>query len=362
MRVAILKLLFVCFALVHSALLMGQSANDYNLSGEWIGILTQNSGYSYSQYGLSMKLNQSGDNLTGTAKLTNKSNNMDAYAVYNVSGRIDRQENKFYLFDMSVLDEFGQHGWCKKNYQGKIIIENNTITSITGSWENDGRKIFDYKVLQDGGSCPPGNFTIRTPQQEEIFKQIQQEKTKEALRVAKEQEIARQKEAEKAERMQNIYDSLFKSSLGKVKALPAAAPKIVANYKGYSLRDIVDIVKLIKVNACQEKGEIKTAANLRDMDRYYLIMDLLNWEYEYSFSFNPSNYEPHERDAKFAIKYLAVKKINQLLIEAAARYNICDTKTANELINKITNSKTLSDLVDEDDDELERMVKYLKSK
>ena len=98
------------------------------------------------------------------------------------------------------------------------------------------------------------------------------------------------------------------------------------------------------------------------MDRYYLIMDLLNWEYEYSFSFNPSNYEPHERDAKFAIKYLAVKKLKQLLIEAAARYNICDTKTANEIINKITNSKTLSDLVDEDDDELERMVKYLKSK
>jgi hypothetical protein len=338
---------------------LGQNAIDYNLSGEWVGILNQNSGYSYSEFGMSLKLNQSGDNLTGTIKFTRNADNIDVYVVYNVSGRIDRQENKFYLFDENIVDEFGQHAWCKKNYQGKIIIENNIITSITGNWENDRGKLFEYKVLKEGGNCSPGKFTIRTPQQEEIFKQAQVAKAKEAARVAKEQEVARQKEAEKEERMQTIYDSLFKSALRKVKAHPAATTKIIATYKGYSLRAIVDIDKLISVNACHEKGESKSEAAWKDIDRLNQTSMLRVMEMRYSFSFNPTKYEPHERDAAFATRYLTVKKINELLLEAAARYNICDTKTANELIDQITKGEP-TDVADED--EFDRMVKYLKSK
>jgi hypothetical protein len=163
--------------------------------------------------------------------------------------------------------------------------------------------------------------------------------------------------AKKAERER--LDKAYAEMLKKVKAMPAANPKTRLVYKGYQLKEVINLNALIATNTCPE-GNTWRDTVISNIQKSELNLDHLMAQLEYSgvIYFDISKVELHERDKMFAIAYLFKRRYNEVVLEMAARYRVCDLEKVNELtrLTKFNVSRLI------DSDEYGEMIEYLKSK
>jgi hypothetical protein len=80
----------------------------------------------------------------------------------------------------------------------------------------------------------------------------------------------------------------------------------------------------------------------------------------FDFTFKASDYEPHEKDGKFALTYSLVKATNKYAIDIATYALIGDIDKLNEAGNFLKSVESTSQIVDAD--EQSKIKGYLKSK
>ncbi|NID13446.1 hypothetical protein [Fibrivirga algicola] len=192
-------------------------------------------------------------------------------------------------------------------------------------------------------------------------------------------EIAKKTEAESREKRERL-DKLYKLAVIDISSRPAAKPKIVAIYKGYQLKSIVELsdliskkdreydqfvvvnksdlksssaeAKLIALQAASTKGNVAAKVHI-------IEFDLINRRVYNISSWDSSKYEPHETDGKFAQLYLLVNYLNKTLIDIATYIHIGDSEKLNNIdIDRILDSAVTYI----DTDEYRRIVEYLKSR
>lgn len=108
-------------------------AQDVNLTGLWIGTITQDEGGYRPEYTFEIYLNQDGEAVTGRSYVF-----VDKiYAVMNLRGSL---HSKLYLNlkDEKILDHKVDNGmeWCMKKYQ--LVLKNKDgVFHLEGFWQGD---------------------------------------------------------------------------------------------------------------------------------------------------------------------------------------------------------------------------------
>lgn len=135
------------------------NAQELTLSGTYTGELSQGFQSKALVFNMILNIQQKGQSFTGTVK--NVSNDgKNYYVVYNIEGSIE--DNVIEWNDVSVAEERSgsEINWCKQKVSGKITINGDSIV-LSGNWKNDGRMLFQKKILLlDAGGCYPGSFRV----------------------------------------------------------------------------------------------------------------------------------------------------------------------------------------------------------
>jgi hypothetical protein len=131
-----------------------------DLAGTWKGWLGQDD----KEWGFDMfvELRQANNIIYGTSKIVAREGS-GAFAIHNIEGKI--YGNEVHLIDLTINQESigtSYFSWCKRVYVGKIEMIGDS-TFITGTWRNDGSKIFIKKQVVDNSLsyCYPGIFKIK---------------------------------------------------------------------------------------------------------------------------------------------------------------------------------------------------------
>lgn len=118
-----------------------------DLSGHWVGVLTQNEGGYAASYEFSLLLEQHGRMVTGRARVGAK----EVQAEFLVSGVL--QTNGTWLFEEGAI-QFSQHPpyleWCEKGYNLRVDFDQNGRMHLTGPWWG----------LAPSGPCIPGSIRL----------------------------------------------------------------------------------------------------------------------------------------------------------------------------------------------------------
>lgn len=191
-----------------------------------------------------------------------------------------------------------------------------------------------FGVPWRNGLTPPNTFRWKADNVQ-LTNDISPAKA-EAMLVSARKEAANQIEAKrKAEikqRQRVVFDSLYNVVLPKVKAKAMLMSKTVQTYKGYGLKEVLKLDKMIVARSCPFPRN-STEASFANEDKNLLMIDVDRMVLQYSlFGVNVERTEPHKRDEMFATAYLAVKGINEMLIEAAAYYSICDIDSFKDIL------------------------------
>ncbi|MCR6721640.1 MAG: hypothetical protein NVV59_15455 [Chitinophagaceae bacterium] len=142
---------YLFFALIF----MSIKSSAQNLTGDWNGFLGQNN--KTWSFVLNMKLMQSGNQITGFARITA---NTGAYVRHELRGEIDG--NRIKITETRVVED-GSRGtwdWCIKIYNG-ILTRSGREYAIEGEWSNDGSRGFTGGAHHNSAfNCPPGRFRL----------------------------------------------------------------------------------------------------------------------------------------------------------------------------------------------------------
>ncbi len=121
--------------------------SDVDISGHWVGELTQNAGGYATSYEFSLLLEQKGRFVSGRARVGAK----DVQAEFLVSGSL--QTNGTWLFtegEMQFSKQPPNLEWCEKGYNLRIDFDQKGRMYFTGPWWG----------LAPSGPCIPGSIQL----------------------------------------------------------------------------------------------------------------------------------------------------------------------------------------------------------
>lgn len=122
--------------------------SSVDISGHWVGELTQNEGGYAASYEFSLLLEQKGRFVSGRARVGAK----DVQAEFLVSGNL--QANGSWLFTEGKLQFSKQPPyleWCEKGYSLRIDFDQQGRMYFTGPWWG----------IAPSGPCIPGTIRLR---------------------------------------------------------------------------------------------------------------------------------------------------------------------------------------------------------
>lgn len=149
--------------------------------------------------------------------------------------------------------------------------------------------------------------------------------------LAEKESLLKIQKKEKRENDLKIFDKQYNQLLPQIKHKADLTLKTITTYKGYVLKELVDFKKLTDDKTCYNKSNNKIDSLWDNITKYNIQIGFLFSKMRYDLSFNINNIEPHQRDSKFASVYLYTKKYNEVAIQLATRYAICDLESVLEL-------------------------------